>query len=467
MCRSMKTAARSFVALLVTLPCLGLAIAARAQEASRGERPTPDTVDDLGGALQGAFEPEEEELVRPLLPWVRDWMRKLDVPPFLRDTELVFKARTYYFDSFRPDDSRSQAWTIGGALSYRSGWAFRRLRIGTALYTSQPIVAPDGRGGTGLLQEGQSGYTVAGEGWAELRLYEDNTITLYRQEVDLPYVNQADTRMTPNTFEAYLVRGSIPNIPRMGELKLVTGWIQKIRKQSNNSFRDMAEEAGVPGGDAGLATVTLRARPAEGFYFGLTNHLVPDAFNTLYGEGSWVGDITDEWQLRVEGQFTVQWTIGKEELERDPFDTWQLAARIAASWKGIIFTAAGSVTAEDAELLKPYGLSPSYLSLLLSDFDRAGEGALLIGMSYDFERLGVRGLSGFFNLAGGFDATDNRSSDRFADQLEFDLTLDYRFHGRWIEGLWFRARYGFNAVSGAARDAHEVRIIVNFDIPII
>jgi hypothetical protein len=30
--------------------------------------------------------------------------------------------------------------------------------------------------------------------------------------VDLPYVNKADTRMTPNTFEAYLVRGSFDEV---------------------------------------------------------------------------------------------------------------------------------------------------------------------------------------------------------------------------------------------------------------
>ncbi len=461
----MEGSGRRIVAVLTTLSALLFAAPARAQEASRGERPTPDSVDDLGGALQGAFEPEEEELRPPLLPWVRRWMQKL--PPFLRDTELVFNARTYYFDSWRPDDTRSQAWAIGGALSYRSGWAFDRIRLGAALYTSQRLVGPRDRDGTGLLRERQKGYTVAGQGFAELKLAENNTIRLYRQEVDLPYVNRADTRMTPNTFEAYLARGAIRDVPGIGELKFVTGWIQKIRKQSNNTFRDMAEEAGVRGGDAGLATVTLRARPYEGFYFGLTNHLVPDAFNTLYGEGSWVGDISDEWQLRLEGQFTVQSSIGKEELERDPFDTWQLAGRIAASWKGFIFTAAGSVTGTDAELLKPYGLSPSYLALLLSDFDRAGEGAVLLGMSYDFERIGVRGLSSFFNLAAGFDATEPRSTEEFADQLEFNLTVDYRFHGKWIEGLWVRARYGFNTVEGARRDANEVRIIVNYDIPIL
>ncbi len=455
---------RRIAALIAVLPWIGLADASWAQEASRGERPTPDTVEDLGGALQGAFE-EEPEPLPPLVPWFRGWVK--DLPPFIRDTELVFNARTYHFDSFRPDRSRSQAWAIGGALSYRSGWLFDRLRVGTAMYTSQPIVAPDDRDGTGLLQPGQRGYTVLGQGFAEIKLREENTITVYRQEVDLPYINRADTRMTPNTFEAYLARGAIKDIPRFGDLNLVAGWIQKIRRRSENSFDDMAEAAGVPGGDDGLATITLRARPWEGFYFGITNHLLPDAFNTLYGEGSWVGDLTDEWQLRLEGQFTVQQSIGKEQLQRDPFDTWQLAGRAAVSWKGAILTLAGSVTSTDAALLKPFGLSPSYLSLLLSDFDRAGEGALLVGLSYDFERIGVRGLSGFFNLAGGFDATEPRSSQRFADQLEFDLTVDYRFHGRWVEGLWVRARYGFNSVQGAPRDANEVRIIVNFDIPIL
>ena len=54
----------------------------------------------------------------------------------------------------------------------------------------------------GLLREGQEGYTVAGQGYLEMRYGDGHTLKLFRQIVDLPYVNRAFTRMTPNTFES-------------------------------------------------------------------------------------------------------------------------------------------------------------------------------------------------------------------------------------------------------------------------
>ena len=103
---------------------------ARAQEVSRGAQPTPDSVEELGGALQEAF--EEDRRVVGLFPRLTRAMGKL--PPFLRDTEVTFRARTYYFDRWNEDETRAQAWTLGGALVYRSGWLKDTFAIGAALY---------------------------------------------------------------------------------------------------------------------------------------------------------------------------------------------------------------------------------------------------------------------------------------------------------------------------------------------
>jgi hypothetical protein len=102
-----------------------------------------------------------------------------------------------------------------------------------------------------------------------------------------------------------------------------------------------------------------------------------------------------------------------------------------------------------------------------SDFDRAGEDAWLIGISYDFSHLGVEGLSAFAKLAVGHDARDQNSTERFSDQREFDLTVDYRFQKGWLRGLWLRARGSIRSVEGTARNGTQIRIIAHYEIPIL
>lgn len=433
---------------------------APAQEGTRGDRPTGDNVGDLGSAVQEIG--EKKERVRGI-PRLTQALARL--PPFLRDTELSFLARTYYWYENRVDESIVESWAIGGALVYRSGWILEAFRVGAALYTSQPLYAPDDRGGSGLLLPDQSGYTIPGQAYLEMR-YGDHDLTLYRQAVELPYVNSADSRMTPNTFEAYLARGKMSELKRLGEIDYVVGWIDRIRRRAEDNFEKMSRAAGVPGGDDGMANATVRIRPRENLYFGITNQAVPNAYNTLYGEGSYFGKLSDAWGLRVDGQFTYQASLGSG-LEDAPFDTWHGALRLAASYGGAIFTLAASATSDAAAIRKPYGFSPAYLALMQSDFDRPGEEAWLVGISYDFENAGLPGLSGFVNFAQGFDARDDRSTDSFANQWEADLTFDYRFQKGWFKGLWLRVRGSIRALEDAPRRSNQIRLILNYDLPIL
>jgi len=438
---------------------------AQAQEVSRGEAPTGDSVEDLDSALQQTF--GEEEVVYSRFPVLNRAIASL--PPFLRDTDVRFYARTYYFDHWRADETQGRAWAIGGALQYRSGWLLDALRIGATVYTSQPIVAPKDKGGTGLLRPGQQGYTVAGQGYLEMRYGEDHNIQLYRQEVDLPYVNKADTRMTPNTFEAYMVRGAAKDLRWFGEMHYTAGWVDRIRLRDQSRFRKMSEVAGEPNGDDGMATAALRIKPRENLSFGFTNHFVNDTFNTFYVEGSSFYTLPNDLGLRVDGQFTSQVSTGSANSVAGEFETWNGALRGALSWKGAIFTLAGSLTGDEATVQKPWGLWPGYLGLMLSDFDRPGESAVLFGVSYDFKNVGVPGFSAFTNFGAGFDAESafGDSSAQFSDQQEVDVTFDYVFPKGFLEGLWFRVRGAWRNQDGAPRDDYQLRVIVNYELPIL
>src|SRR5216110_2417594 len=125
-----------------------------------------------------------------------------DLPPFLRDADVILHLRTFYFNRHKPDDTDNEALATGGWLSYRSGWLFDTFSMGATFYGSAPLYAPDDRDGTLLLQPDQKGYYVPGEAWGALRYKDYARFTGYRQKIDVGYVNSHDNRMTPNTFEA-------------------------------------------------------------------------------------------------------------------------------------------------------------------------------------------------------------------------------------------------------------------------
>jgi hypothetical protein len=426
-----------------------------AQEALLRDRTVPEAAERLPGVLERAF--EERRRKETLFPRVREFLETQ--PPFLRDTELLAHFRTYYLDRETLSGAENEAWAAGGWLQYRSGWLGDALQIGATLYTSQPLYAPEDKDGTGLLASGQEGYTVLGEAYATLR-YRDHRLTGYRQLLDLPYVNGDDSKMTPNTFEGVTLFGKTP------WLKYGLGYLLEMKQKTADQFISMGEAAGVPGSDRGLAFATVRTSPWKGFAIGAVDHFVADTVNILYAEADHAWRLGPDLALTLGAQFTDQRSVGADRLTGSTFDTQVGGARAVLSYAGAHLTVAFSTASSEASLRKPFGGYPGYLSLMESDFDRAGEDAWLVGLAYDFGRLGLRGLSAFFNVARGTGARDAASGQRFPDERELDLTVDYRIARKgWLEGLWLRLRGALLESGGDTQ--REIRLILNYAFPVL
>src|SRR5262245_32260651 len=95
---------------------------------------------------------------------------------------------------------------MGGALTYRSGWLLDRFGMGAAFYTAQRLYGPKDRDGTLLLKPGQHGYSVVGQIYGKVKLFDDQFLNLYRYEDNTPFINKNDSRMTPNTFQGYTLQ---------------------------------------------------------------------------------------------------------------------------------------------------------------------------------------------------------------------------------------------------------------------
>ena len=170
-------AAHAFLMLtMLLLALLGAASQSWAQDVISQEEPTPSSVDEITTPIERSF---LERIERPgFFPWLKEQLK--DTPPFFRDTKLDLNLRSFYFNRDKFDDSVSAAWALGGALAYKSGWLLDRLQVGTTFYWSENLYGPKEKDGTLLLKPGQHGYSVLGQLYGRVKLFDDDIVNLYR-----------------------------------------------------------------------------------------------------------------------------------------------------------------------------------------------------------------------------------------------------------------------------------------------
>ncbi|MEI6204108.1 MAG: OprD family outer membrane porin, partial [Enhydrobacter sp.] len=235
---------------------------------------------------------------------------------FYDEASLTVHLRSYYLDRTNPRLPNNVAWAGGGWLGYQTGWFADVLRFGVVGYTSQPLSAPPGTDGTLLLRPGQLGYTALGQAYGQLKLW-DQVFTGYRQLINQPEVNPHDNRMTPNTFEAYLLSG------KLGDVSYLAGFVDRMKPRNSEEFIDMATVAGAPAGSKeGMILAGLAFAPDETAKMRASGYFVPNVLASGYGDFSKTFSVTDDIDLRVGGQFMVQGSTGINLLTTRPFSTW-------------------------------------------------------------------------------------------------------------------------------------------------
>ncbi|HEY6828557.1 MAG TPA: hypothetical protein VI259_16980, partial [Gemmatimonadaceae bacterium] len=122
--------------------------------------------------------------------------------------EPVVQLRTFYFDAEKTSGGMSEAWALGGWVGARTPWFGDMFQAAANFYMSEKLYGPDGKGGTKILTSDQSSINTLGEAFGALR-FAGQTATAYRQLINRPFINPDDTRMIPNTFEAYTLSGKL------------------------------------------------------------------------------------------------------------------------------------------------------------------------------------------------------------------------------------------------------------------
>ena len=425
------------------------------------DEPAPADVADLQNPVEVQF--EEEPPREGVLKRLHEALKGLD--PSIEDTELSVKFRSYYLYGKLKSNRRREALTYGGWIRYRSGWLADRAKLGASFYTSQPIHAPSDRADTQLLRRRQRQFAVMGESYVDVKLAADHHLSLYRKIYDLPYLNKQDSRMAPNTFEGYTLQGNFQDDAGYPRLDYVGGWLTRIKTRNSDRFVSMGEGAGADA-KRGAALVGLLYSPQDAFSLGFYGGVVRDVGISLYGTLDRTWTLPNEVTLRLVLQHTRQQSHGDDLLTGRSFRTRLEAGNVGVSFRNATLNVGFSTAGHEAEIRGFYGSKPSPLSLMINDFDRAQEDAWLVGVAYDFSRLGLTGLSGFVNYARGNDAHANDGA-KVPDQYELDGTVDYRFQTGRLKGLWLRVRGAFVRERDGGETRNELRVILNYDVDLL
>lgn len=436
-----------------------------AYEAVSQEEPTTTSVEESVSPIERSF--TEKGATPGLFPRLKEELK--DADPFFRDTKLDVNLRTFYFyrDNYpKTTPQTNEAWAIGGALSYKSGWFLNHFAIGAVGYLSEPLYGPDDRDGTDLLKPGQKGYAVLGQIYGRVKLMEDHFLNLYRYEYNTPFINKYDSRMSPKTFEGYTVTGSSGGKDGTPGFRYGGGYITKIKERNSEDFVWMSQDAGAPvhrGVALGGAVFSLGR-----FSLGAIDYYCDDVLNISYAEAKYTWSVTRKLGLLFAAQFTDQRSVGEDLLKGYDFSVNQVGMKTEMSYAGALFSVAFTTASSGADLQSPWSSYPGYTSVQVKDFNRAKEKALLVKAAYDFTPLGLEGVTAYALFVHGWDRINPSTGRAVSNENELNLDLQWKPKSGLFKNFWPRIRYGVvHQYEGEKNYIHDFRIIFNYDFSLL
>jgi hypothetical protein len=380
--------------------------------------------------------------------------------PFFDDSKISAQARTFYFYRSKFDDSISEAWALGGSVSYLSGYAANLVRLGGVAYTSQPLYAPDDRDGTSLLMPGQEGYSVLGQIYAEFKLTEIIFGAFGRKEYNTPFINAFDVRMTPKTFEGVTVYGSAGGENSAPTWKFGGGYISKIKEWTSQDFIWMSVDAGASV-NRGVYLAGANYENKD-FSFGGINYYSADIINIFYTEAKYALLLGEGMKLKLHAQFADQQSTGDDLLTGSAFSTYQWGVKADLGLGASLLTLAYTDTADGADMQNPWSGYPGYTSVQVENFFRANEAAVMLKAAYDFSSHGLKGTSAYALWVHGSGVQAPAYNE---DEMDLNLQWTPDKTGA-LRGLSFRLRYALVMQKGGGDpNLNDFRFIVNYDFP--
>lgn len=370
--------------------------------------------------------------------------------------EPVLHLRTYYLASESLTGSESAAWALGGWAGVRSPWWGDLFQVGLVGYTSLKLYGPEDKDGTKLLAPGQEPIAVIGEAFAAVRIA-GQTLAGYRQLINRPFINPQDSRMVPNTFEAYTLTGSAQGVSYTG------GYITKFKKRESEDFVWMSKAAGGTGSDEGVYYAGATWDFVKNGYVRADLQVADEVFGTFYVDAKVPVAIDDKTTLTLGAQYYPQKSVGNEQI--GSFSTYGLGLQAAVAHGPAGLQLYYTQTGNDFNTQNPYGDHASYVNLMQVAFNTAGERAWGIGGNVNFATLGAPGLTAAAIYVAGSSRVEAATGVAMPDRNETNIRADYTVgKGSVLQGMVAMLRYSWLRQDGSPQTAPQLRIYVNYPI---
>jgi len=391
------------------------------------------------------------------------------------------------FSRTKPNDSgpSAEATGLGGWLFGETGEWRNLLSFGGALAYVAKVHGPEGHGGNFILKDpDQEGYATVGVAFARLRFdthaitagrispqYAWNLDNIYRfyNRYDGAFIGRRDVRaMIPLSYQGVSVAGKVSD----DTVRYYAGFVNQMKQVNDTHFKDLAEAAFLPGESDGM--------PYGGAQWKINDNMMLQggysrADNLL--DMGWVDlDMVYRFDknryLRLDVQYIRESGIGDANL--GDFSMNNKAAYLEARlvpW--LIPYAAFGWNSDGDELRSPFSLGPSYLVQRIGENAKAGEKTWILGTTFDFSTLGLRGLA--------FDVSYGRRTDRHLkgdegqpladwEELATDLIYTLGKEFGWASGMRMRARWarvwesGNQSSGGTIQNISQQQSDVRFDL---
>jgi hypothetical protein len=378
-----------------------------------------------------------------------------DLKGALKEGKFSGQFRSYLFQRDYDVRNTREDFATGRMLYYTSG-DLHGISLGFAFYTGQGMgLNDDDKDVYGLLDRDANGnhknFTVPGEAYIKA-LFHDTTLKLGRQELELPWVNTDDNRLTPQSTNAYtLINNSI------NDLELLFSYITRMRGKASDSFVSMTEYADIPA-DKHVSAIGLTYKGITNLELYAWDFYAKDFINNIYMKAIYSGETAKGFAWHLTGQYLKQDDTG--DSLGGMVDTYMYGLEAGVKKHGLSYSLAVSGIGAD-DVIYPWG-HDFLVSAMINDLYQAEGKGWIAALSYDFADVGIPGLSSKIVYADM--NTPDSGINAATDVTETDITLAYKFKG-FFEGLGIKARYGIirKDESLGGEDYNELRVQLTYE----
>jgi hypothetical protein len=225
----------------------------------------------------------------------------------------------------------------------------------------------------------------------------------------------------------------------------------------------MAQAAGVNrSAGVGTAGALLTWGPAS---VGVIDYFCQDTINIAYAEGLYGADLPLGLRAVLAVQYADQRSTGANLLNGGAYwSTGQLGTRLQLGYKTTILTVGFSAVNPGFTMQSPWSSNPIYTDAQIQPFQRAGEQAVVLGLSSELTPLGLPGVAASIHYYNG--ATNASAAGRPLVESEWDFRLEWRPEWKPLQGLWLSARYGHSDTdqNNVRTTTDELRLVLNYNV---